>query len=64
MPPDYLTTEEVSEISRIPEETLRYYRARNLGPKSFKLGRRVLYAREDVDAWIAAARAEAVGSGA
>jgi predicted DNA-binding transcriptional regulator AlpA len=51
-----LTTQEVSERTRIPPETLRYFRHRGIGPKSFKLGRRVLYAAEDVEAWIAAAR--------
>jgi predicted DNA-binding transcriptional regulator AlpA len=55
-PGPLLTTEETSERTRIPPETLRYFRHRGIGPKSFKLGRRVLYAAEDVEAWIAAAR--------
>lgn len=54
---EYWTTSETSRFSRVPAETLRYYRHRGVGgPKSFKLGRRVLYARSDVEAWIAAAR--------
>ncbi|CAN5398193.1 hypothetical protein BH11ACT8_BH11ACT8_04330 [soil metagenome] len=54
---EYLTTEEVAAATRLPVETLRYYRKQgDMGPASFKLGRRVLYAREDVEAWIAAAR--------
>ena len=54
----YLTTEEVAEETRVPVETLRYYRHSNpaKGPRSFKLGRRVLYAVEDVERWIADAR--------
>lgn len=53
----YLTTAEVSERTRVPVETLRYYRwLGTKGPKSFKLGRRTLYAIEDVEAWIAEAR--------
>ena len=46
-------------MTHLPAETLRYYRhLRNgKGPKSFVLGgRRVLYAVEDVEAWIEAAR--------
>ena len=53
----YLTTAEVGEMLRTPAETLRYWRACSTGPASFKIGRRVLYAREDVEAFIAAARA-------
>lgn len=54
--PEYMTTEEVAEISRKPSETIRYYRHIGKGPKSFKLGRRVLYSRDDVLAWIEAAK--------
>jgi predicted DNA-binding transcriptional regulator AlpA len=36
--------------------TLRYWRCLgDSGPKSFKLGRRVLYHRADVERWIAEA---------
>jgi predicted DNA-binding transcriptional regulator AlpA len=49
----YLTTAEVGEIVRAPSETVRYWRYCGKGPKSFKLGRRVLYAAEDVEAWLA-----------
>jgi hypothetical protein len=37
-------------------ETVRYWRNLRKGPKSFKLGRRVLYAVEDVEAFIEEAR--------
>lgn len=56
---DYLTTEEVAGLLRAPLETVRYWRHIGKGPRSFKIGRRVLYAREDVEAFIAAARASA-----
>lgn len=46
----------VSEHTGIPLSTLRHYRLNGLGPRSFKLGRRVMYALEDVEAWIEAAR--------
>ena len=53
----YMTTAEVAETARTPVETVRYWRYVGKGPKSFKVGRRVLYAVEDVEAWIAEARA-------
>lgn len=46
---------------RTPAETVRYWRHVGKGPASFKIGRRVLYARADVEAFIAAAR-EAAGA--
>lgn len=52
----YLTTEEVAEIMRTPAETVRYWRHVGKGPRSFKLGRRVLYASDDVEAFVAEAR--------
>jgi len=52
----YLTISEVAELVRAPLETVRYWRHIGKGPKSFKVGRRVLYAVEDVDAWIAQAK--------
>lgn len=50
--PDYFTTTELSELIRTPVETLRWWRAHGQGPESFRLGRRVLYRRAAVDAWI------------
>ncbi|WP_295700438.1 helix-turn-helix domain-containing protein [Lapillicoccus sp.] len=52
----YLTTEEVALTLRTPLETVRYWRHVGKGPKSFKLGRRVLYAIEDVEAFVQEAR--------
>jgi excisionase family DNA binding protein len=54
--PNYLTTAEVAELLRTPAETVRFWRHVGKGPRSFKMGRRVLYAREDVEAFIAEAR--------
>lgn len=53
---DYLTTEELATNLRTTPETVRYWRHVGKGPKSFKVGRRVLYAREDVERFIAEAR--------
>ena len=52
----YLTTEEVAETLRTSPETVRYWRHKKVGPRSFKVGRRVLYAREDLEQFIAEAR--------
>lgn len=54
----HVTTEELAEELRTSPETVRYWRQVGKGPKSFKVGRRVLYAREDVDAWVQAASDE------
>ncbi|NKT14932.1 helix-turn-helix domain-containing protein [Rhodococcus hoagii] len=50
---DVLTTKEVSAEYPFPEATLRWMRHCDRGPASFKLGRRVLYRRSDVEEWIA-----------
>ena len=56
----YLTTQEVAETLRTSPETVRFWRHVGKGPRSFKVGRRVLYAAEDVQAFIDAARGEPV----
>lgn len=55
----YLTTVEVAELCRTAPETVRFWRHVGKGPASFRVGRRVLYDVEDVEAWLAAAKAEA-----
>jgi excisionase family DNA binding protein len=52
----FLTTEELAELLRTSPETVRYWRHVGRGPASFKVGRRVLYAHEDVENFIEAAR--------
>ena len=48
-----LTITEVAEMTRLPEATLRWFRHEGTkGPKSAKLGRRVVYRESDVLAWI------------
>jgi len=54
MASEWLTLREFAEEIRIPEATIRYWRWQGRGPKSTKLGRRVVYRRSDVDAWLAA----------
>jgi predicted DNA-binding transcriptional regulator AlpA len=49
----YLTTEQVAEIVHLTPATVRYWRHMNTGPKHFRAGgKRVLYRREDIDAWL------------
>lgn len=56
MTEEYLTTVEVAQICRASPETVRYWRWRGEGPPSFKLGRKVLYAADDVTSWLEDAR--------
>ena len=49
---DLLTLTEAAELLRTAPETLRYWRHIGTGPASAKLGRRVVYRRADVEAWI------------
>ncbi|TFV92986.1 DNA-binding protein [Blastococcus sp. CT_GayMR20] len=50
---ELLTLEETAALLRTPAATLRYWRHLGTGPDGFRLGRRVLYRREDVDRWVA-----------
>jgi hypothetical protein len=44
-------------MTRLSAGTLRYWRALGeVGPASFKLGRRVMYRRTDVEKWLEEAR--------
>ena len=55
---ELLTIAEAAELVRAPVATLRYWRHLGTGPRSFRLGRRVLYRRDDLHNWIAQQRAE------
>lgn len=54
---DLLFIDEVSEMSRVPIETLRWWRKQNkgVGPTSGVLGGRIVYKRDEVIAWIESA---------
>jgi len=49
---DLLTTAEVAAITRTPASTLRYWRHIRTGPRSFRVGRRVVYRRSTVERWL------------
>ncbi len=54
---ELLTVAEVAEMTRLSVGTLRYRRSVGAGgPASFKLGRRVMYRRADVETWLAEAQ--------
>jgi hypothetical protein len=50
--PRYLTTAEVAAPCRTSPETVRFWRYVGKGPTSFKLGRKVLYDADAVEAWL------------
>jgi predicted DNA-binding transcriptional regulator AlpA len=52
--PEYVTTEEFAALVRTSPATVRYWRMIGKGPKSFRLGRRALYDRAEVLAWVEA----------
>ena len=47
-----LTIDEVAALTRMPVATLRWHRHCGTGPTSGKVGRRVVYREDDVNAWI------------
>ncbi|MGO3510120.1 MAG: helix-turn-helix domain-containing protein [Glutamicibacter arilaitensis] len=44
--------EEAAEFLRVPVATLRYWRHMGTGPKSARIGGRVMYKQVDLEAWI------------
>jgi hypothetical protein len=50
---ELLTVQEAATVLRTPVATLRYWRHLGVGPDGFRLGRRVVYRREDLNRWIA-----------
>ena len=59
--PERLPIPEAAELLRAPVATLRYWRHLGTGPRSFRLGRRVLYRSDDLRSWIERQRAETAG---
>lgn len=55
---DLLTTEEVAAYFRTVPGTVRYWRHVGKGPRSLRVGRRVLYRASDVKAWAESALTE------
>lgn len=51
--PDYLTAPQLEQMTGTPASTWRYWAHIGSGPASFKLGRRRVWKRATVLAWIA-----------
>lgn len=47
-----LRIDDVAEMTGIPEPTLRRWRIEGRGPRAGKFGKRLVYRRSDVRAWI------------
>ncbi len=47
-----LTTEEVADLLKVAEVTLRKWRLNGLGPRFTRCGASIRYSRPDLDAWI------------
>ncbi len=47
-----VTLSEAAAITRTSPATLRWWRQTGAGPKSFKIGRRVMYKLEDLDRFL------------
>ena len=54
----HLSVRELAALLQVSRRTLDRYRARGVGPAFEKVNGRVLYARADVEAWIASGRRE------
>jgi len=48
----YLTPEEVDQEYKLPVNTLKHWRWQGIGPAYLKVGRRIKYRRNDVEAWL------------
>ena len=59
---DYLGSLDLEQLTGIPASTWRYWATNETGPPSFKLGRRRVWKKSHVLAWIAAQQA-ATGTG-
>lgn len=54
MEPEYLTTSEAAELLRTPVATLYQWRHKRVGPPARRVGRKLLYRRDELVAWVEA----------
>lgn len=59
---ELLTIEEVAKECRVTTASLYSSRYRGIGPRGIRMGKRLLFRRSDVDAWIESRREPATGS--
>lgn len=50
--PEYLTSQEVADLLRLPVATLRAWRHRKVGPPAFKVGKHLRYDLTQVLLWV------------
>lgn len=55
--PEFLTAAQVADILKVSKQTLSYWRARDTGPLSERIGGSVRYPRAEFEQWLAAERA-------
>lgn len=53
-PLEYLNIDEVADLIRTPKATLYRWRHMGSGPPAHRVGRRLLYRRDEVIAWVEA----------
>ena len=53
VPSNWFTTEQLSSYMAVPVNTLLHWRKNATGPRYYKFGRSVRYAKADVDSWVA-----------
>lgn len=51
---EYLTAEEAAALIRTPVATLYQWRHKGVGPRARKVGRKLLYRRDELVAWVEA----------
>jgi hypothetical protein len=49
---DLLTLKQFAELVNTPINTVRYWRQNAYGPKSARIGRRVMVRRSEAEAWL------------
>jgi predicted DNA-binding transcriptional regulator AlpA len=60
----FLTQPEVAEmLHHSTTATLRWWRHQDCGPRSIKVGKRVLYRVSDIESWLASQEAETARGG-
>ncbi|MGH3632671.1 helix-turn-helix transcriptional regulator [Mycobacterium sp.] len=52
MATDYMTAADLEELTGTPKATWRYWAHIGSGPASFKIGRRRVWKRSTVEAWL------------
>jgi predicted DNA-binding transcriptional regulator AlpA len=60
---DYLSSTALEQLTGTPASTWRYWAINDVGPRSFKLGRRRVWRRSEVLAWIASQEAATATGG-